>query len=77
MFEREVVILPDTGLAARLSPEALDRIIAGMTPALAMGQTSRALEQGLNELAEILSSAATTASPENELPNRIIEEKGA
>jgi putative membrane protein len=77
MFEREVVILPDTGLASRLSQEAMNRIIAGMAPSLAMGQTSRAMEQGLDGLTEVLSSTSMGASPENELPDRIIEEKGA
>jgi putative membrane protein len=77
MFEREVVIFPDIGLKDRLSQEAMNGIIAQMAPALAMGQTSRALEQGLDGLAEVLASTSTGATRENELPNRIIEEKGA
>jgi putative membrane protein len=77
MFERKVVILPDTGLGKRLGREAMNGVIARMAPALAMGQASRSLETGLSELEEILAVSATGASGENELPNGIIEEKGA
>ncbi len=46
MFERQVVLLPDTGLAKRLSREAMHHIVARMTAALAGGQVRLALENG-------------------------------
>lgn len=75
MFEREVVLLPDTGLHDRLSREVMEAVIARMTTALAAGEVGRALENGLGELEKILSGAGPAA--ENELPNAIIEEKGS
>jgi putative membrane protein len=76
LFERHVVILPDTGLRQRLSQDALQTIIARMTTALKKGEISRALEDGLDSLEEVLAGTATEASGENELPDEIIEEKG-
>lgn len=76
LFERQVVILPDTGLHKRLGQDAMQKIIARMSVALASGQFARALEDGLDSLEQVLSSAAPAGSGENELPNNIIEEKG-
>lgn len=77
MFERQVVLLPDTGLDKRLSRKAMHDIVARMTAALATGQVSSALEKGLQGLEEHLAASAAGAARENELPNVIIEEKGA
>jgi putative membrane protein len=76
-FEREVVVLPDTGLAKRLGNSALQAIIGRMTTALARGQVSTALDQGLLGLEEALSSTAPQAAAGNELPNGIVLEDGA
>lgn len=76
-FERQVVLLPDTGLAKRLSREAMHDIVARMTAALAGGQVCLALENGLQGLEEHLAATAAGAARANELPNVIIEEKGA
>jgi putative membrane protein len=76
LFERQVVVLPDKGLAQRLSKDSLQMIIACMTTALKKGQVERALENGLDSLKDILASTATGESRENELPNSVIEEKG-
>ena len=76
LFERQVILLPDTGLNKRLSRKAMQKIIAQMTPILASGQVTRALEQGLLRLEEILIVTATGESGKNELPEEIIEEKG-
>ncbi|HSB33664.1 MAG TPA: hypothetical protein VLG39_04345 [Nitrospirota bacterium] len=75
MFERQVVLLPDSGLDKGLSRDAMQGVVARMAPVLATGQVCRALESGLQGLEENLAAAATGASPENELPN-LIEEKG-
>ncbi len=77
MFEQQVVVLPDSGLDKRLSREALQGIVARMTTALAAGQAAHALENGLQGLEEYLAVTAFAASGGNELPNIIVEEKGA
>jgi putative membrane protein len=77
MFERQVVLLPDTGLGKQLSREAMRDIIDRMTTALRTGQVVRALETGLEDLEKNLAPAAAGGSRENELPNIIIEEKGS
>jgi len=76
LFERQVVILPDRGLAKRLSTDDAQRTIARMTPSLAAGNAALALEQGLTELEQILVVSAPGRSTKNELPDEIIEEKG-
>lgn len=76
LFERHVVILPDTGVEQRLSRDDLRAIIARMTPFLREGQVSRALEDGLDALEKALAGTATGEPGENELPDGIIEEKG-
>ena len=77
MFERQVILLPDAGLSKRLSREAMQAIVVRTTTALAAGQVARALENGLEGLEENLSAPAPGESPENELPDRIVEEKGS
>jgi putative membrane protein len=76
LFERQVVVLPDTGLAQRLDQDALQGIIARMAAPLKAGQVARALEDGLNRLEDVLAGMATGDSGENELPDGIVEEKG-
>ncbi|NPU84436.1 MAG: hypothetical protein HPY65_08090 [Syntrophaceae bacterium] len=76
LFERQVVILPDTGTGRRLSRDDLQAVIARMTASLKGGQVSRALEDGLDALQEFLARTATGEPVENELPDGVIEEKG-
>ena len=76
LFERQVVVLPDTGLGQRLSKETLKRIITRMTIVLASGQVARALEDGLSSLEEVLTVTAPGESGENELADEIVEEEG-
>lgn len=77
LFEREVVVLPDSGLAKRLGNEALPAIIGRMTAALAGGQIGQALDQGLLGLEESLSSTAPGPLSVNELSDSIVQEGGA
>ena len=49
-FERKVVILPDRGLQATLTPPVLDSIVAVMTAHLARGEVVAAFEAGLAAL---------------------------
>lgn len=76
LFERQVVVLPDTGLARRLDRNTLQGIIERMAASLKAGLVARALEDGLGRLEEVLAGTATGDSGENELPDGIVEEKG-
>jgi putative membrane protein len=80
LFERRVVLLPDTGLSSRLTNDAMHNIIARMTPLLSKNDVHRALEAGLERLSQVLETSAQggpAGSGKNELPDQIIEEKGA
>lgn len=77
LFERRIVVLPDTGLTGQLNHAAIDLIIKHMRVYLKAGQTARALDAGLKKLEEILSGNMPPESSVNELPDDIIEEKGA
>jgi len=72
LFERRIVVLPDTGLIQKINSAATEKIIQCMRMDLKAGQTGRALEAGLHKLEEMI------MQPEgvSELPN-VIEEKGA
>lgn len=76
LFERQVVLLPDTGLRKCLTQDAMQRVIERMRPSLATGRTAYALEVGLEQLEELLACSSHAKSGKNELPNGIIEEKG-
>ena len=73
LFERRVVVLPDTGLSERLSQDAIQAVIAHITKPLASGQVANAFGEGLNRLESLLSVKASGRHVENELPDGIIE----
>jgi putative membrane protein len=75
LFERKVVILPDTGLSDILTKDALQTIIAAMAPFLKRSEISRAFETGLEQLTKILENKVE-GTGKNELSDEIIEEKG-
>lgn len=79
LFERRVVLLPDTGLRSRLTDDAMHDVIAQMTPLLAQKDVHRAMEAGLERLSQVLETSAQggpAGSVENELPDQTFEEKG-
>ncbi len=75
-FERQVVILPDSGIAERLNHKAQKDVLSRMTVPLAAGQVNHALEEGLAALERALSGTAPAGGQKNELPDEVIEEKG-
>jgi putative membrane protein len=75
IFEREVVILPDTGLRERLTKGEMKGIISGMTPFLRSNDVRKALETGLEALVVSLSPSTGKGIGKNELSNEIIEEE--
>jgi putative membrane protein len=81
LFEGRVVVLPDRGVAGRLSEEAIGSVTGPMISSLARGETGHALEEGLARLLGILEATAPTGPSGgvygNELPNEVIEGEGA
>lgn len=76
LFERRVVVIPDTGLSERLKPDFLQGIVSQMATALSSGMVAAALEGGLAGIEQVLSASAPAAPGENELPDEVVEEKG-
>lgn len=78
IFERRVVILPDTGLRAQIGDLALHPIIARMTPLLAEGRVCDALCRGVAEVEALLAAGGlhATGTEGAGLPDTVIEESG-
>lgn len=78
LFERQVVILPDSGLDAYLPSGALQPVIAAMTPDLKRGDRFRALNQGLSAMEESLRGAGfePAADETDQIPETLIQRKG-
>jgi putative membrane protein len=76
LFERQVVVLPDTGIRKRLSPESLQGIVDRISQTLSSKGVADALEEGLSKLEETLASSAPAESRPNELSDEIVKEKG-
>lgn len=78
LFERRVVILPDTGLHTRIGDAELHPIIARMTPLLAAGKVSDALCNGVTEVEALLAAMGfhATGGEGAGLPDAVIEESG-
>ncbi len=78
LFERSVVILPDSGLRERIGTAELEEVIALMTPALAGGRHAAAMLDGLNALEALLVARGFAgAAGDDEIAQEVIEEKGA
>lgn len=75
MFERQVILLPDTGFGSQLDQHTLEKIIARMTKTFVSGKVADALEAGILGLEEVLSGTASGKS-KNELSDNVIEEEG-
>ncbi len=77
LFEHRIVILPDTGLAGELSDSSSRAVIAAMRSHLKAGRLAQAFEAGLNALEKIIPFENRPSHRKDDLPNTIIEEKGA
>lgn len=77
LFERQVVLLPDIGLAPCLTQDRMQDVIASMKTDLAAGRIAPAFEKGLAKLEEILAAGLAEGDAINELSDHVIEEKGA
>lgn len=79
LFERAVVILPDTGLQATLGEGELKAIIARIAGPLAAGRIASALGDGLDALEALLVARGHTAAavPQDGIAREFIRETGA
>lgn len=75
LFERKVVILPDSGLSDQLTEERMQQIITSMTGLLKQKKLCHAFEAGLDQLSQTLETSGPETAA-NELSDEIIEEKG-
>jgi putative membrane protein len=71
-FERQIVILPDTGVSARIPHAAFEAVLDAMRSPLTRGQLAPAFEIGLAALQGALVQHAVRFDPENaEVPNSV------
>ena len=77
LFERSVVILPDSGLHERIGSAELESIISSMKPALADGRHAAAMLDGLNALEALLVARGFAGGGSDEIAQELIVEKGA
>lgn len=75
IFERQVLILPDTGVGSRLKEEARKDIIKNIAGLIAKGEIYEAFGQGLEQMSLSLGSS-DGGTGNNELTNDIIQEDG-
>jgi len=75
-FEKQVVILPDTGIRSHLNVDVMKNIISKMTKYLRQNEVKYAMETGLEELLQVLSPPLREITDKNELSNEVIEEEG-
>ncbi|OGA39653.1 MAG: hypothetical protein A3G24_09465 [Betaproteobacteria bacterium RIFCSPLOWO2_12_FULL_62_13] len=77
LFERRIVILPDSGIRRHVSNAQIQAIVAQMTPLLARRRLVAAFQAGLTALAALLHDKQPgTAAHGNEIPDTVIEERG-
>lgn len=78
LFERKVEILPDRGLAGRISPADWQHVVARMAVELRRGRAADALLAGLIAMEAMLVAKGflPKAGTGNELPDRPIDEQG-
>jgi len=77
-FEREVVVLADSGVRDRVGPAGLDAVVAAVTAALKRGQVKESLLDGLARLEETLAASGFRAQPgePNEVAEALIQQRG-
>ncbi len=79
LFERKVVVLPDSGVADRLKTDALEQVVERMRPHLSKGRRYQVLADGLAELEEAFLAAGFTEAPAapDEIADELVQERGA
>lgn len=78
LFERQVVVLGDRGIASRIPQERWQGIAGGIARGIRQGHAAQALVAGIKQCGELLAEAGITVEPEdkNELADRLrLEER--
>ncbi len=76
LFEKKVVIIPDKGICDHVSDDDIQRIITMMKAPLKRNEFLRSMEIAVDELTRIIEPLTADDTTCDELPNRIIEERG-
>jgi putative membrane protein len=76
LFEREVAIRYDQGVAARVPDAELASVIAAMAPPLKRGDVADALLEGLRELERLLRTRGFPKGGPDEIADELMQEKG-
>ena len=78
LFEREVVVLADSGVRDRVGTAGLDPVVAAVTVALKRGRVKDALLDGLARLEESLAASGFRALPgePDEVADKLIQQRG-
>ena len=78
LFERQVVLLTDSGIDAHLPSGVLQSVIAAMTPDLKQGNRFRALNRGVDVMEEHLRVAGfePAAGETDQISETLIQRKG-
>lgn len=78
MLEHQVIVLADRGVAGKLAPDALNRVVAAVTEALTRKTLAEALLAGLQRLDEILEQHGfqAPAGDANEISDGVIQRQG-
>ncbi|NLT52722.1 MAG: hypothetical protein GXX85_17600 [Ignavibacteria bacterium] len=75
LFEKKIIIIPDSGLEKMLTESQIKNIISEMKSFLKNKKIFEAFEVSLKKLSEILAYKNSGGKPENELSDEIIQEK--
>lgn len=76
LFEKKVVIIPDSGVCDHVNPAVIQRIIGLMKAPLGRNEFRQAMEIAVDELTRIIEPLTADDTSGDELSNRIIEERG-
>jgi putative membrane protein len=78
LFERRVILLPDSSIRARLKPEQLEKVIRQMVSLLRQGNHFQALVQGIALIENMLLEAGFKgpADASDQIPAELIQQKG-
>ncbi len=73
VFEHQVVVLGDKGIASKIAPERWERIARGIAQAVRQGRAGEGLVWGIRECGKLLEEAGLRARPDdvNELSNEL------
>ncbi len=79
LFERRVVLLPDSGVQSRLKSGQLEAVIRQMVPHLRRGDHFQALLLGIGLIEKMLLEAGFSGDPNapDQISDQLIQQKGA